>query len=73
MILTDGIHLVATRGEDIHAFAARAGLARRWYQTSRRPHYDLTTKGALARAVRLGAKKVTTKALLRALRAEEAV
>jgi hypothetical protein len=40
--------------EELHAFAARLGLRRSWFQTGIEPHYDLTaSKRALA--VRLGA------------------
>ena len=53
-------HLTADTEEELHAFAARLGLRRAWYQP--KPllalcHYDLTaTKRALA--VKLGAVEV---------------
>lgn len=47
-------HLIADSNEELHAFAARIGLRRSWFQTTRDPHYDLTvSKRALA--VELGA------------------
>jgi hypothetical protein len=48
-LITDGPN------EELHAFAARIGLKRAWFQASRSgPHYDLTAKRRAA-AVRLGA------------------
>jgi hypothetical protein len=42
---------------ELHAFAARLGLRRGWFQTGLEPHYDLTaSKRALA--VRLGAAEL---------------
>jgi len=36
-------HLYADTNEELHAFAARLGLKRKWFQTSPSgPHYDLT-------------------------------
>jgi hypothetical protein len=65
-------HLMYAGGEDIdgdlHAFAARLGLRREWFQSHPRyPHYDLTpTKRQLA--VRLGAREVTARQMVRARR-----
>ena len=47
--------------EELHAFAARLGLQRRWFQ---RDHYDLPPHGRRA-AVALGAEEVATGELLR--------
>lgn len=60
MIITDGVHMVSTESEnELHAFAARMGLKRRWYQRHpRHPHYDLTTQRAKARAIAHGAVMV---------------
>ena len=54
---------MATDGEldELHAFAARLGLRRRWFQ---RDHYDLPPLGRRA-AVALGAEEVGTGELLR--------
>ena len=53
---------MATDGdfEELHAFAARLGLRRAWFQ---RDHYDLPPHGRAA-AVALGAEEVTTGELL---------
>jgi predicted kinase len=53
---------LATDGsfEELHDFAARLGLRRRWFQ---RDHYDLPAHGRAA-AVALGAEEVTTGELL---------
>jgi len=48
-------HLTADTVDELHAFAARLGLKRAWFQDhSRHPHYDLTP-GKRAQAVRMGA------------------
>ena len=47
--------------EELHAFAARLGLRRAWFQ---RDHYDLPAH-ARAAAVALGAEEVATAELLR--------
>ena len=80
MIITDGVHLTSTENEEeLHAFASGMGLKREWFQDlsySRclglkhdpkriRPHYDLTTPGAVKRAILAGATKVTSTFLLR--------
>ena len=72
MIITDGIHLTSTENEEeLHAFAGKMGLKREWFQCHsdhperRRPHYDLTTRSAVNRALIAGAKRVTGSYLLR--------
>src|SRR5215211_7357682 len=54
---------LATDGsfDELHAFAARLGLRRAWFQ---RDHYDLPPHGRAA-AVALGAEEVSTDELLR--------
>ena len=48
-------HMIADTNEELHAFAAKIGLKRSWFQkTSSGPHYDLTAKKR-AIAVSLGA------------------
>ena len=55
---------MATDGEfdELHAFAARLGLRRRWFQ---RDHYDLPPHGRAA-AVALGAEEVRDRRAARA-------
>lgn len=57
-------HLQADSDEELHAFAARLGLKRSWFQErSDRPeanHYDVT-KTVRAKAVALGAVEETTR------------
>jgi hypothetical protein len=51
-------HLIADSNEELHAFAARLGLKREWFQASPSgPHYDLTAKRR-KRAVELGATEL---------------
>ena len=48
-------HLVADTLEELHDFAARLGLQRRWFQgRARYPHYDVTVT-VRSRALRMGA------------------
>jgi hypothetical protein len=35
-------HMLADTEEELHAMAARIGLARAWFQPRSTPHYDLT-------------------------------
>ena len=51
-------HLVADTEEELHAFAARLGLKRAWFQAKSSPHYDLTANKR-AQAVRMGAIEIT--------------
>jgi len=41
MIYTDGTHLVSNNLDELHKFAHRIGLKRKWFQNHRIPHYDL--------------------------------
>lgn len=58
-------HLFADTDEELHAFAGRIGLQRRWAQLHRPEfhHYDLTAKRR-ARAVAAGAVEVSTRTLV---------
>lgn len=50
-------HLTADNDEELHAFAAKLGLKRSWFQSppkSSIPHYDIT-ENKRAQAVQLGA------------------
>jgi hypothetical protein len=49
-------HMYASSPEELHAFAARLGLKRSWFQDKRVPHYDLTVRKH-AMALSLGAKQ----------------
>ena len=66
MILTDGVHLVATEPGELHLFAGGIGLRRRWAQRSRSgiEHYDLTTRRKLRAAVAAGAILVAPRAIV---------
>lgn len=50
-------HLIADNVDDLHAMADRIGVARRWFQYARYPHYDIC-KSKRALAVKLGAKAI---------------
>lgn len=63
-------HLLADEADcpDLHAFAARIGMHREWFQ---RNHYDLTP-GRRELAVRLGAIEIDRVRLVAILRAQRA-
>ncbi|MFP4635211.1 MAG: DUF4031 domain-containing protein [Nitriliruptoraceae bacterium] len=59
-------HLVSDRSHaELHAFAARLGLARAWFQGD---HYDVPSR-VRERAIALGAEPVSAGELVRRLRA----
>ena len=58
-------HLMAGTLEELHAFAAKLGLRRGWFQASYRwPHYDLTANKR-AEAVRAGAVEMRSRELVK--------
>lgn len=66
MILIDYIgHLVSTDSEEeLHIFAKKLGLRRRWFQNERKSHYDVTTSFMRLKAVRLGAEIVEPRQIM---------
>lgn len=56
----DWCHLTADSIDELHAFAYRLGLRRRYFQPRSRPHYDLVPARRW-RAVALGAKQETSR------------
>lgn len=69
MTYTDGVHLIADSVEELHRFAAGIGLRRAWFQGHpRHPHYDLTTPRKRNQAVRHGARRVTSREIVKILR-----
>jgi hypothetical protein len=58
--------------EELHAFAARLGLRREWFQVRSTPHYDLTS-GRAASATKLGAVTLDRRTFVRRLRANREV
>lgn len=50
-------HMLADRVEDLHAMADKIGIARRWFQNKRYPHYDIC-KSKRALAVKHGAIEI---------------
>jgi hypothetical protein len=69
--LGSNCHLVADSESELHTFAARLGMRREWFQGAARgrPHYDLTAKRRRL-ALSLGAVEITSRELVRKLRAK---
>jgi len=58
-------HLMAEDLDELHAFAARVGLKRSWFQGhTKYPHYDLVA-WRRQRAIQLGAVSVTVRELVK--------
>lgn len=53
--------------EELHAFAARLGLKRSWFQAKSSPHYDLRPSKR-AMALRLGAVEADARTVVRIIR-----
>lgn len=65
-ILTDGVHLVSDESlDELHAFASLIGLWRTWFQDGRLPHYDMTARWRMTRALAKGAHLVSPRELVR--------
>lgn len=64
-------HLAADTLDELHAFAARLGMKRSWFQPGRgrHPHYDLV-RSRRDLAVALGAKEVTGREMVLIWRAQ---
>lgn len=57
-------HLIADTLDELHAFAAKLGMRRAWFQEhGRYPHYDLAATRR-ERAVRLGAVELDARAFV---------
>lgn len=64
----ESCHLIADNLNELHSFASRLGLERRWFQNdSRLPHYDLTA-GIRWKAIACGAVEIATKQLIERMR-----
>lgn len=60
-------HMTATTISELHAMAEILGLQRKWFQSGRRPHYDLCL-AKRNKAVRLGAEVRSTRDIARLAR-----
>jgi hypothetical protein len=60
-VYTDGTHLIAANEKELHLFAIEIGLKFEWFQKKRLPHYDLTTVRMMNKAIKAGAKLVTSR------------
>lgn len=64
MVLTDGVHVVASTLDELHAWANQTGIKRCWFEGVRRghPHYDLPKR--LRGSTPAGAQRCTTRELV---------
>lgn len=67
MIYFDGWHLASPDLQELHAFAARVGIKRCWYEGFRKghPHYDITSEAKAQACLEAGAILVTSRELIR--------
>lgn len=65
-------HIFADDVKELHAFASKLGLRRAYFQANPHPHYDVATNKRQP-AIRAGAVEMTTKDILRHLRAKVTV
>lgn len=65
-VYTDGIHLVATTLDELHAFAQAIGMKPKWFQKRRpqHPHYDILSHRRLAAAYVRGAINVRSRQIV---------
>ena len=66
-IYTDGVHLVSDESlDELHTFAIKIGLKRHFFEGTRKnhAHYDLTNAKIRKKAIKNGAKTVSTKAIV---------
>lgn len=67
MVYTDNVHLVADSLDELHSFAISIGLKRHFFEGVRKghPHYDLTNKIILEKALIAGASIVSSREILK--------
>ena len=53
-------HMLADTVEELHEMSEKIGVARKWFQSTRYPHYDIC-KSKRALAVEFGAKEIGRK------------
>ena len=59
MVYTDGSHLIADEIAELHTFALEIGLKKGWFKNiPRNPHYFVSSKRIMIKAVKHGAKKI---------------
>lgn len=66
MIYVDKVHMVADSLEELHAFAISIGLKRHFFEGVKKghPHYDLTNKTIMQKAIENGAQVVGSKKIV---------
>jgi len=66
VILDKKGHLCSTSSlDELHLFASKLGMKREWFQDKRIPHYDLITERMKRKAVKLGARLVSSKTIVK--------
>lgn len=66
MVYVDKVHMVADTLTELHAFAEKIGLKRSYFEGVRKghPHYDLTNKSIMQKALDNGAEVVSSKKIV---------
>lgn len=67
-------HLTADTLDELHAFAAKIGLKRSWFQVSKSgiPHYDLMSEGTRSAAAMVPATPLTRAQVFERMKARQA-
>lgn len=65
MIYIDKVgHLVSENRIELDNFALKIGLKLEWFQDKKLPHYDCTTQRKINKAIKFGAKLVSSKKIV---------
>ena len=66
MVYVDKVHMVADSLEELHFFAEKIGLKKHFFEGVRKghPHYDLTNKAIIFKALDNGAIVVSSKKIV---------
>lgn len=64
-------HLVADSRDELHEFAQRLGLQRKWFQDKRLWHYDVTSIAKRSHAVLMGALPISERTAVHIIHAAD--
>jgi len=65
-------HMHADTVEELHGMADKIGIQRKWFQNTKRPHYDICLSKRML-AVRHGAQQVSTRDIVKMFKAQRKI